>query len=401
MHKLESKREVSTFTLLLTITYMVSYMTRTNFAAIVSEITEATGFSKSVLAVPLIGTFIAYGCGQLISGFFGDKISPKKLVSIGLLVSSVMNAVIPLCKSHWAMLAIWSVNGLAQAFLWPPMVRLMSAWLTPEAYKNTVTTVNCGGSIGTISIYLIAPVIIWLMGWQGVFWASAFFGIIMLCIWQIFAQDIPIVEKTATQTTGKGAFKTILSPLMFVVFFVIILMGMLREGITSWMPSFLTESFHLETEISILSSVLLPVFAILSIRFANWLYRRYIRNPLACATVLFGIGSLFAFALYLCCENNAVLSALCSSVLTGSVHGVNLMLIGMIPNYFENKGCVSTISGILNFFTYVGSAVATYGVAVLSEQIGWTSTIFMWFLAALAGSLICLLCIKPWKRMFS
>ena len=93
MRKLESKREVSTFTLLLTITYMVSYMTRTNFAAIVSEITESTGFSKSVLAVPLIGTFIAYGCGQLISGFFGDKISPKKLVSIGLLVSSVMKPI--------------------------------------------------------------------------------------------------------------------------------------------------------------------------------------------------------------------------------------------------------------------------------------------------------------------
>ncbi len=401
MQKLETKREINQLSLLFAITYMVSYMTRTNFGAIVSEISESTGFSKSLLALPLTGSFVAYGIGQLLSGALGDKISPKRLVSIGLCITVCMNVLIPLCQSPWMMLAVWSVNGFAQAFLWPPMTRMMAASLTADAYKNTVTTVNCGGSVGTILIYLTAPVVILIVGWRGVFLTSAVLGAIMLAVWHFTARDIFCEEEAVTSRQEKVSVKEILSPMMLFVFLAIVLMGMLREGITAWMPSFISESFGLQNEISILCSVMLPVFAILSMRFSNVLYRKWISNPLTCAGVLFGGGALFAYLLYLCSGQNVVFSVAFSAALTGSVNGVNLMLVCMIPQYFESRGCVSTVSGMLNFFTYVGSALATYGIAVLSETVGWSATIFIWFLAALVGTIICLLCIKPWNKKFA
>ena len=82
------------------------------------------------------------------------------------------------------------------------------------------------------------------------------------------------------------------------------------------------------------------------------------------------------------------------------MHGVNLMLICMLPPYFEKYGNISTISGVLNACTYVGSAASTYGIAVLSERVGWTQTIFLWFAVAVVGSTICLLCMKSWKKKF-
>lgn len=401
MHKLETKREVNQLSLLFAITYMISYMTRTNFGAIVSEISESTGFTKSMLALPLTGSFITYGIGQLLSGALGDKISPKRLVSIGLGVTVCMNALIPLCGSTWTMLAVWSVNGFAQALLWPPMTRMMATFLSADAYKSTVTTVNCGGSIGTILIYLTAPAVILIVGWKGVFLSSAVLGAVMLAVWHFAARDISQEEEAVCSRQKKVTAKEILSPMMVFVFLAIVLMGMLREGVTSWMPSFISESFGLENEISILCSVLLPVFSILSMKLVNLLYSRWISNPLTCAGVLFGGGALVAYLLYLCSGDNVFLSVAFSAALTGSANGVNLMLVGMIPQYFEGRGCVSTVSGMLNFFTYVGSALATYGIAALSETIGWSSTIFLWFLAALAGTVICLLCIKPWNKKFS
>ena len=401
MHKLETKREISQLSLLFAITYMISYMTRTNFGAIVSEISESTGFTKSMLALPLTGSFITYGIGQLISGALGDKISPKRLVSIGLGVTVCMNALIPLCGSTWTMLAVWSVNGFAQALLWPPMTRMMSAMLTEDAYKNTVTTVTSGGYLGTILIYLTAPLIIYTVGWRGVFVTSAVLGIVMLIVWHFTARDIPQNTNGNEKQKGKTSVKGILSPMMVWVFLAIIVMGMLREGVGSWIPSFISESFGLQNEISILSSVLLPVFTIISLRFANTLYRKWVTNPLVCAGVLFAGGAVFAYLLYLFSGSSAAGSIVCSAALTGCINCVNLMLVGMLPQYFEGRGCVSTVSGMLNFFTYVGSALATYGIAALSETIGWSSTIFLWFLAALAGTVICLLCIKPWNKKFS
>lgn len=401
MQKLETKREISQLSLLFAITYMISYMTRTNFGAIVSEISESTGFVKSLVALPLTGSFITYGIGQLISGALGDKISPKRLVSLGMITTVCMNLLIPLCQNPWMMLAVWSANGFAQALLWPPMTRMMSAMLTEDAYKNTVTTVTSGGYLGTILIYLTAPLIIYTVGWRGVFVTSAALGFVMLIVWHFTARDIPQNTDADAKQKEKTSVKGILSPMMVWVFLAIIVMGMLREGVGSWIPSFISESFGLQNEISILSSVLLPVFTIISLRFANTLYRKWITNPLACAGVLFAGGAVFAYLLYLFSGSSATGSILCAAALTGYINCVNLMLVGMLPRYFERYGCVSAASGMLNFFTYVGSATATYGVAVLAEIIGWSDTIFVWFLAALAGTVICLLCIKPWKNKFA
>lgn len=75
--KLTTKKQVHGVALLFALTYMVSYITRTNYGAIVSEMQTATGFSKSALSMAFTGSLITYGLGQLVSGFLGDKISPK------------------------------------------------------------------------------------------------------------------------------------------------------------------------------------------------------------------------------------------------------------------------------------------------------------------------------------
>ena len=386
--------------LLLAATYMVSYITRTNFGAIVSEVSHATGIAKSMLSVPLTGSFITYGIGQLLSGILGDRVSPKKLVSLGLVITVAMNILIPLCKEVWMMVAVWCVNGLAQAFMWPPIVRTMATLLSAEDYKKTATKVSSAGSVGTILVYLIAPLIISLVGWQGTFYFSAAAGVLMLVIWNHAAWDVQSKDGMPHQALDRGAFRVILSPLVLSILFLIVLQGMLRDGITTWMPSFISESFHLGNEISILTGVLLPVFSIGCMQFTNWLYRKKLTNPLFCAGLLFAIGAGFAGLLYFCCEGNAILSVLFSALLTGCINGVNLLLISMVPPYFERYGNISTMSGILNSCTYIGSALSTYGFAAMSEGIGWKNTIFLWVLIALVGGIVCLLCVQPWKKKF-
>ena len=95
---------------------MVSYMSRINYGAIVSEMASAENLSKSMLSLALTGSFITYGTGQIISGVCGDRFSPKKLVFGGLLVTMLMNLLIPFCQNPYQMLAVWCINGFAQSF---------------------------------------------------------------------------------------------------------------------------------------------------------------------------------------------------------------------------------------------------------------------------------------------
>lgn len=402
MMKLHTPREVNRLAILFTATYMVSYITRINYGAIISEMERSTELSRDLLSMALTGSFITYGAGQIVSGICGDRFSPKKLVSYGFMVTILMNLLIPICMDPYLMLAVWCVNGFAQAFMWPPLVRLMTTLLSEEDYKKTTVKVSFGSSFGTIIVYLLSPLIISLYGWKWVFVFSAVFGMCMLVLWNKYSYEIGAEPKKVLSQvengSRNGAVAQLFTPLMIGVMFAIMMQGMLRDGVTTWMPSYISETYDLSNVISILTGVILPIFSILCFQVASRLYRKAFTNPLLCAGVIFGAGALSAFALFIFSGQNAAFSVVFSAILAGSMHGVNLILICMIPPFFKKYGNVSTVSGVLNSCTYIGSAVSTYGIALLSKKIGWSSTLFVWLLIAVMGTTICLLCARPWGK---
>ena len=405
MNKLSDRKQINKYIFLFSLTYMISYMTRINYGAVILEIENATQISKTSLSMAITGSAITYGTGQIISGICGDRLSPKKLISCGLMLTVLMNLLIPFCSGPYQMLAVWCVNGFAQSFMWPPLVRLMSALFTMDTYKKASVKVSWGSSIGTILIYLLSPLLIATVGWKAVFWVSAFCGIVMLFIWNANCCDISCESTDRTEEVQKKGQKVgwslILSPLMLGVMLAIVMQGMLRDGVTTWMPTYISETYHLSSVISILTSVILPIFSIICYEVAAKLYRKYFQNPLLCAGVIFGAGLVAALVLYISTGQSAAFSAIFAAILTGSMHGVNVMLICMIPPFFQKYGNVSTVSGVLNSCTYVGSALSTFGTAVLAEYFDWRVTILVWAGIALIGTALCFLCARPWEKCYS
>lgn len=398
MEKLTTNKQINKLALLFAVTYMVSYITRINYGAVVSAMESDTGVSRSLLSLALTGSFVTYGTGQIISGICGDRLSPKRLVMYGLIVTIVMNLLIPICTNPYQMLAVWCVNGFAQAFMWPPMVRLMTALLREDDYKRVNAKVSWGSCMGTIVIYLISPVFISTLGWKSVFIFSAVCGIIMVFVWNKYAIEIPKENDAAVRKSEKSGAGKIFTPLMIFIMLAIILQGMLRDGVTTWMPSYISETYHLNNSISILTNVIMPVFSIICIHFVTKLYMNKFENPLTCAGVIFAIGAAASLGVVGLSGVNAAFSVVFSAILTGCMHGVNLMLIAMIPPFFKKYGNVSTVSGVVNSCTYIGSAISTYGIAAISERIGWSVTLCLWVVIAVFGTAICFACARPWRK---
>lgn len=123
-------------------------------------------------------------------------------------------------------------------------------------------------------------------------------------------------------------------------------------------------------------------------------------NILTCSGVLFAVATLAAVLLSLLSGVAAIFSVLCSAVLTGCIHGVNVMLVCFVPNCFRKYGKVSTASGVINASTYIGSAAFTYGIALLSEKFGWGLTLKIWILIAAMGTLFSFLASKRWMTQY-
>lgn len=400
MNKLTDRSAIRRNTLLLAAAYLVSYLTRINFGAVIYEMVQDTGFEKAALSAAVTGAFITYGAGQLISGWMGDRMQPKALMLGGLLLSTAMNLLIPLCPTPAVMTVVWCVNGFAQAFMWPPLVRLMAVLFHEDDYRRCTVMVHWGASLGTILLYLLAPVLVQIAGWRTMFFFSAICGIIMAVVWIRCCINVEVSAKTEEKKVAKAS-SILLAPMMLAVMVAIILMGALRDGVTTWMPTYIGETYNLGTGVATLTGVAMPLFGIACQQLASMLYKRMNGTPLPTAVVLTVLAIASTALLIFTTGRSAVLSVFGAALLTGSMHGTNMTLISFLPSHFRNTGHVSTISGVLNACVYIGSAISTYGFAAMSEAAGWSATIVLWLALAAGCCLICLVCIPSWNRRFA
>ena len=388
--------------------YFCSYLTRLDYGAVMVEMVRAEGFSRVDASAALTGLFITYGFGQLISGYLGDRVRPQLLIFLGLIACGLMNLLIPFCPSPAWMTVVWSVNGLAQAMMWPPLVRIMSQHMTESEYKVATVHVSWGSSLGTIVIYLMIPLLLKVSSWRGVFYCAAAVGMGMAAFWMarygrvertllLQEQAAPADEPGDAGKSGGGL--RALMPLLAIMMGVIICQGTLRDGITTWMPTYLADTYHMESGKSILTGVLLPLFGMVCYQIVLWMNRKLVKNELQCAAIIFGVGLVSLLALRLLHAHSFALSVLILAFAVASMHGVNLIMTCMTPKYLAGSGKISMISGLLNACTYIGSALSMYGVALIADRFGWTVTESLWCAVALLGTLCAAACVPKWGKL--
>ncbi len=402
------RAEARRLTLLCAAVYFCSYLTRLDYGAVMVEMVRAEGFSRVDASAALTGLFITYGFGQLISGYLGDRVKPQLLIFFGLIACGLMNLLIPFCPSPAWMTVVWSVNGLAQAMMWPPLVRIMSQHMTESEYKVATVHVSWGSSLGTIVIYLMIPLLLKVSSWRGVFYCAAAVGMGMAAFWMArygrVERTLPLQEQAAPADEPGDAGKSggglrALMPLLAIMMGVIICQGTLRDGITTWMPTYLADTYHMESGKSILTGVLLPLFGMVCYQIVLWMNRKLVENELQCAAIIFGVGLVSLLALRLLHAHSFALSVLILAFAVASMHGVNLIMTCMTPKYLAGSGKISMISGLLNACTYIGSALSMYGVALIADRFGWTVTESLWCAVALLGTLCAAACVPKWGKL--
>lgn len=400
--------------------YFTSYITRLDFNAALANIVENTAMTKSQAGLIATALFFSYGFGQVVSGFLGDKVKPQLLILIGFVVTILCNGLFSLFSNITVLVVVWGINGFAQAMFWPPLVRILIDYLPQEKFLNACFCVSVAAQAATILIYLLVPLILVTLNWQAVFYIASGFALLMTVVTVVGFRAVTVgLKKTrfdseispnaeaeeARRITDKKSNKSApsLMPVLLSSGFITLLaaiafQGFLKDGITTWMPTYVTEVFQMETSVSILLNVVMPIFSILSVFVATAIYKKVIRNEVNGAAIFFGISAVLAAALFLCSDKSAVAALMLSALVVGAMHAINLYLISYVPSRFAAVGKTSTVSGLTNAFTYIGSALSSYLTAFLAEWIGWQYTVLCWCFVSVGGLVLCLFSVRRWKR---
>lgn len=420
MKKLKEKKKITFLFSLCFLVYFSTYLGRLNYSASLSEMIRAEGFAKGQAG--LIGTlfFASYGAGQLISGFLGDRLPGKWLVFCGMLVSGVLNGMMGIWHNPSALAGTWCANGLAQAFIWSPLLRVLCDYLEDEDRVKSCLRLNFSVPAGTMAAYGLTALLIHFFQWRSAFFVPSVWLVAVALIWlagnEYLEKYMASVQETdgnavsdnsKTSDTQKkqkqavsedGSWKSILtaSGLCFLLL-ALCVQGALKDGVTTWIPTYLEETHHLGSMAAILSTMVIPICNLFGVTLASLADRKWGRNEVKTAALFFGICSISLLCLLGFGKSSVLLALLMLAVCTTAMMAVNTMLIAVLPARFGRLGKASSVSGLLNSCVYVGGAVSTYGIGALSAAAGWDKTILLWVVCAAVALALCALVYPKWK----
>ena len=388
--------------------YFTSYIGRLNYSSAMTAMIAEQVLSKTEAGFISMVYFSAYGIGQLTNGILGDRFHPGRMIFAGLAVAAGANFLMGLAGSFILMMVIWGVNGYAQSMIWPPIIRILAEMLEEKQKLKYCINIVSSQVVGTLAAYLLAAAVMWIADWHFVFTAAAICLGVMAMVWlrgfckiESFSMEHGSGGQETEHRTSAGrreGFGGLLrvSGLALVIFPVVI-HGMLKDGVTSWVPTYISETFLTSPSLSILVTTLLPVINLTGAYAAQLIYPGCGKKEVETAAVFFAAATAALMGLRLAGNISILLTAVLFAVITASMMAVNTVFVNLLPLRFEKTGRVSTVSGFLNAMAYLGTAVSTFTIGVLVEWFGWNVTIDTW-IALTAAALV--LCVIKRKKVF-
>ncbi|MGN0974627.1 MAG: MFS transporter [Gemmiger sp.] len=402
--RLEHPAQGSRLFVLCWLAYASAYVGRYNYSAVMGCLLDEGALSLQAAGAVSTAYFGCYAVGQVLSGFLSGRLSPYRMIFAGLSLAGVCNLMMGVVPPA-AMAAVWACNGVFQAMLWPPIVRLFAEAMPLCQQKNACVSINSTTPAGTLVSYAFSAAVLQFSRWNAVFRSCGILMLVVAAVWMVCTRDLrtasapqPAPSAGRTARRPRGVFAVMAASGLFWAVVPVILHGSLKDGVTAWVPSLIQQSFSVSPAFSAAVTMVLPVVNLAGAYAAGWADRHVFRNEFKTAGALFALAALCLTLLPPAAEKTLAGTVLLLAVTTASMLGVNTLFIGVIPVRAGRAGGAAAISALLNAATYAGASLCSGVIGTAVEHTGWAVTFTLWLGMALTAGTVSLLCSRRWDR---
>jgi sugar phosphate permease len=149
--------------------YASYYLGRKSFSAAKHAIEADKLLDLRQLGYVDSGYLAAYSFGQFLSGVIGDRVGARRLVGFGLIASAILCVAFGVSSAALVLMALFTLNGVAQATGWPGVTRAMTEWTTPANRGKVMGWWSTCYQVGPLLGGPLAGLLIHAGGWRAAF----------------------------------------------------------------------------------------------------------------------------------------------------------------------------------------------------------------------------------------
>mgnify|MGYP001792679947 CR=1 FL=1 len=172
--------------------YMITYMDRVVIGSAMPSIQKEFGFGFVTAGWILSSFRWGYALFQIPGGWLGDRIGPRRALTIIVTWWSIFTSLTSLCWNAGSMAVTRFLFGVGEAGAFPIATRSLSRWMLPSERGYAQGLTHAGSRLGAA---LTPPVVVALIayyGWRSPFLIFGTFCIVLAGVWFLYCRDIPI-----------------------------------------------------------------------------------------------------------------------------------------------------------------------------------------------------------------
>lgn len=388
------------------VTYSAFYLCRVNMSIAAPSIMGEYGYSKTAMGAVMTALLIAYAAGQFINGQLGDRFGARRLITLGIIASALLNIAFGFSFGITVMMAIWALNGYFQSMGWGPSVKTVANWFPPSLRGRMGGILGSSYQIGNAYSWALAGFVTGLLGWRWAFWVPAIIFIALGIHWYLRSRNapeevgLPAIENEAQGVRPLGTkdhhlgFRYTLGLIarnkaIWIAAFALFWLNIVRYGFMSWAPTYMFEVQKVTIPVAAYKAVALPIAGSLGALCAGWLTDRYFqsrRAPMA-ATMLFLLG-VFAWLYPRVPAELWVLSLFCLLVIGFMTYGPHVLIVAIMPMDLGTRKASSSVTGFVDGFGYIGAGLTGVFSGWLVDNYSWDAAFYFWVISAIIASIL-------------
>lgn len=379
----------------LTVTYGAFYFCRTNVSAALPGLKAELMLDNADVGLVLGASKLTYGLGQLVNGQLALRLSPRKMLALGMLASAACNVAFGFASGLELLLFIWACNGWAQALGWTPTMRIAGEWIEPHSRGRAIGIIGTGYQAAAAITYVVSGLAAEHLSWRAALYLPAVMLVVAAIPMWIGLRERPATTSDATSTPSpalplrEAIVLTLRNPALWILGIALGLVNANRYGFLDWGITHVTESGTGGIGEAALEYAVLPAGGIVGALVCGWLSDHVFGGRRAPVIV----GSLVALALLTLAYRDAVAlgvvpTIVCLALVGFTMFGAQVLLVGTAPVDLAKPGTQAAAVGLVNFGGYLGAFAGDRITGSLADSHGWNTAIGFWAACA-AGAALC------------